>query len=59
MIGTWESLVILVAIILLVLWLGKKSPDLARTAGKSVSEFKKGLKEVPEEIGKIKEELKK
>jgi len=59
MIGTWESIIILIAIVCLVLWLGKKSPEMARTAGKSIAEFKQGLKELPEEVNAIKEELKK
>lgn len=59
MIGTWEAITILIAIAVLVLWLGRKSPELARTAGKSIAEFKKGMKELPEEINEVKEELKK
>jgi Sec-independent protein translocase protein TatA len=47
------------AIAVLVLWLGRKSPELARTAGKSIAEFKKGMKEMPEAVNEIKEELKK
>lgn len=41
-IGFWELLVILV--ILLLLFGATKLPQLARGLGKSVSEFKKGLK---------------
>jgi Sec-independent protein translocase protein TatA len=59
MIGIWESIIILIAIVLLVLWLGKKSPEMARTAGKSIAEFKQGLKELPKEVDTIKEEIKK
>jgi Sec-independent protein translocase protein TatA len=59
MIGTWETILILVAIVVLVAWLGKKSPKMARTAGESIAEFKKGMKEMPKELDDIKKELKK
>jgi TatA/E family protein of Tat protein translocase len=58
MIGTWESLVILVAVVLLVVWVGKKSPEMARNAGKSIREFKDGMKELPKAVEEIKQELK-
>lgn len=54
MIGIWEWLGIIV-LALIVLWiLGKKfkedAPTVARSAGRSISEFKEGLKEIPEAI---------
>lgn len=59
MLGIWESLAILIVIIILVVWLGKKSPEMARTAGQSISEFKAGMKELPDAVEETKKELKK
>jgi len=49
--STWEILIIL--FIILVLFGGKKLPELARGLGKGIKEFKKASKEVTEEINKI------
>lgn len=57
MLGTWEMIAIVVAILFLVLWLGKKSPDMARTAGKSIAEFKAGIKELPDALEDVKKEI--
>ena len=48
MIGTWE-IVALVAVVLL-LFGGKKIPELMQGLGKGVKSFKKGMNEVEEEI---------
>lgn len=53
-IGFGELLIILVVVLLL--FGAKKIPELARGLGKGMSEFKKGLKDVEENI---KEEAKK
>ncbi len=45
--GTWE-LIIVAGIALLVF--GRRLPDVARSVGKSIVEFKKGLKDVKSEI---------
>lgn len=45
--GTQELLVILV--IALVLFGGSKLPEVARSLGRSISEFKKGMSEEPSE----------
>ncbi len=45
--GGWELLVL--ALIALLLF-GKRLPDVARSVGKSVTEFKKGLNEVTAEV---------
>jgi len=37
---------LIVILIITVLIFGKRLPDIARSAGKSLSEFKKGLKEI-------------
>lgn len=47
-IGTWE-LVILVLVVLL-LFGGKKIPELMEGLGKGVKSFKKGMKEIEKEI---------
>ena len=43
--GIWELLIIL--LVLLLLFGAKKLPDLARSIGKSINEFKKGREESP------------
>jgi Sec-independent protein translocase protein TatA len=57
MIGIWESIVIAVIVVAFILWFGKKAPDTARSAGKCISEFKQGLKELPKAVDEVKEEL--
>jgi sec-independent protein translocase protein TatA len=49
-IGAQEILLILLVLILL--FGARKIPEIARGLGKSVSEFKKGIREVDEEIKK-------
>ena len=48
MLGTWE-IVAIVAVILL-LWGGKKIPELMKGLGKGVKSFKEGMKEVEKEL---------
>lgn len=48
MIGTWEVIVIL--FIVLLLFGGKRLPELARSLGKGVKEFKQASREISEEI---------
>lgn len=50
-IGPFQLLIILA--IILLLFGGKKLPDLAHALGKSVGEFKKGRKEGDEEAAKL------
>lgn len=57
MLGTWEIIAI-VAIVLL-LFGGKKIPELMQGLGKGVKSFKKGMNEVEEEIKSVDTEYKK
>ena len=54
-IGTWE----LVAIVLIVLLLfgGKKIPELKKGLGKGVKSFKEGIDEVEKEVADVKKEI--
>lgn len=45
----WTEILLIVGLIL-VLFGPKRLPDLARSIGRSVSEFKKGLKNVTDEV---------
>jgi sec-independent protein translocase protein TatA len=47
-IGTQEILII--ALVILLLFGGRKIPELMRGLGKGVSQFKKGMKDVEDEI---------
>ena len=42
--------IIVIALIILLLFGGKKIPELMRGLGKGVSQFKKGMKDIEEEI---------
>lgn len=46
--GTSE--IIIIALVVLLLFGGKKIPELMKGVGKGVSSFKKGLREVEEEV---------
>ena len=54
-IGTWE----LVAIVLIVLLLfgGKKIPELMKGLGKGIKSFKEGMNEVEKEVNNVKKEI--
>ena len=57
MIAGWQWIAILVVVLLL--FGGKKIPELMHGLGKGMSSFKKGLNEVEEEMNKPVEETKK
>jgi Sec-independent protein translocase protein TatA len=58
MIGVWE--VVAISIVAFIVYkLGKDAPSIAKNAGKSVAEFKAGLREIPDAIKEVKEEIKK
>ena len=52
--GPWEIFIIL--LIVLLLFGGKKLPEIAKGLGKGIQEFKKASKEVTDEINKTTEE---
>lgn len=54
-IGTTELM--LIAGIALLLFGGKKLPELMRGMGRGISEFKKGAKEVTDPINEVKDEI--
>lgn len=51
MIGLWE-IILMLLLVAIIYFIGKKAPGLARNTGRSISEFKQGIKNVPEEIKK-------
>ena len=55
-IGTGE--IILIALVVLLLWGGKKIPELMKGLGKGVSSFKKGMNDITDEEPEKKEEEK-
>ena len=48
---------IIIALVILLLFGGKKIPELMRGLGKSVKSFKEGVNEAKEEINKAKDEV--
>ena len=46
--GTWE--IVAIVLVVLLLFGGKKIPELMKGLGKGVKSFKKGMKEVEDEI---------
>ena len=53
--GTGE--IVLIALVVLLIFGGKKIPELMRGLGKGVSQFKKGVKEVDDEINATLDDL--
>ena len=54
-IGVWEWVII--ALVVLLLFGGKKIPELMRGLGKGMKSFKLGMKEVEEDVKEIKKDL--
>lgn len=57
--GLGAGELIIIALVILLLFGGKKIPELMRGLGKGVRSFKEGLNEAKEEANKIKEEVEK
>jgi len=55
-IGTWEWVII--AVVILLLFGGKKIPELMKGLGKGVRNFKDGVKGIEDEVDEIKKDLK-
>lgn len=51
----WEWIII--ALVILLLFGGKKIPELMKGLGKGVKSFKQGMKEVEDDVKDIKEEI--
>ena len=51
----WEWIII--ALVILLLFGGKKIPELMRGLGKGVKSFKQGMKEVQEDVDEIKKDI--
>ena len=56
-VGPWE--VVIIALVILLLFGGKKIPELMRGLGKGVKSFKDGIKDVKKELDDVDSELKK
>ena len=54
-IGTWEWVII--ALVILLLFGGKKIPELMKGLGKGVKSFKEGMHNVEDEVNNIKKDL--
>lgn len=54
-IGTWEWVII--ALVILLLFGGKKIPELMKGLGKGVKSFKEGMHSVEDEVNKIKKDF--
>ena len=54
-IGVWEWVII--ALVVLLLFGGKKIPELVRGLGKGVKNFKEGMKEVENDVNEIKKDI--
>ena len=53
--GFWE--IALIVLVVLLLFGGKKIPELMRGLGKGVKSFKAGMREVEDEVNEIKKDL--
>ena len=56
-VGGWE--VVIIALVILLLFGGRKIPELMRGIGKGIRRFKDGIKDVEKEIEDVDSEIKK
>ena len=57
MLGTWE--IVAIVLVILLLFGGKKIPELMKGLGKGVKSFKQGMNEVEKEIKEIDDDINK
>ena len=55
--GPWE--IVLIFLVFIILFGGAKIPEIARSLGKGLREFKKTTKDIQDEVSNIKEDVKK
>ena len=55
--GPWE--IVLIILVLIILFGGKKIPELARSLSKSIYEFKKTTREIKGEVDNVTEDVEK
>ena len=53
--GFWE--IVLIVLVVILLFGGKKIPELMRGLGKGVKSFKEGMKDVEEDVKEIKKDI--
>jgi len=54
-VGGWELIVI--ALLVILLFGGKKIPELMKGLGKGIKSFKEGMKDVEEDVNEIKKDI--
>ena len=54
--GTWEWIIVLVVALLI---FGRRLPEIAKGLGKSITEFKKGVKEAKDDVDEVAEDVQK
>ena len=54
-VGMWEGIII--ALVILLIFGGKKIPELMKGLGKGVKSFKEGMKDVEDDVKEIKKEI--
>lgn len=55
--GFWE--IVIIALVILLIFGGKKIPELMKGLGKGVKNFKEGMKEVEDDMKEIKKDIEK
>ena len=53
--GFWE--IVIIALVILLIFGGKKIPELMKGLGKGVKNFKEGMKDVEDDVKEIKKEI--
>ena len=53
--GMWE--IVLIVLVILLLFGGKKIPELMRGLGKGIKSFKEGMKDVEDDVKEIKKDI--